>query len=241
MIALLLKLIVAHLLGDFALQPDKWVEKKRHRKTRLPYLLLHGLVHLALLLVLLQFEMKYIIGISVIVVSHLLIDWLKLELQRLNSRWLFFIDQMLHLLVIVFVVGYYHEVSIPVFKLLEPQSLLLFIALLTVTFASGVVMKVLTSRWKISEEQEGESLPDAGKYIGMLERLFVFGFVALNYWAGIGFLLAAKSIFRFGDLTRAKDRKLTEYILIGTLLSFGIAILTGLLYNKLKMVISMAT
>ena len=32
-----------------------------------------------------------------------------------------------------------------------------------------------------------------------------------------------------GDLKESKDRKLTEYILIGTLLSFGIAILTAIL------------
>ena len=36
-----------------------------------------------------------------------------------------------------------------------------------------------------------------------------------------------------GDLKESKDRKLTEYILIGTLLSFGIAILTAILYLKL--------
>jgi hypothetical protein len=47
-------------------------------------------------------------------------------------------------------------------------------------------------------------------------------------WQAIGFLIAAKSVFRFGDLSQSKDRKLTEYILIGTLLSFGIAITTGL-------------
>ncbi|HLV52538.1 MAG TPA: hypothetical protein VKY29_00860, partial [Cryomorphaceae bacterium] len=50
-------------------------------------------------------------------------------------------------------------------------------------------------------------------------------------WAAIGFLMAAKSIFRFGDLTRAKDRRLTEYILIGTFLSFGIALAVGMLYR----------
>jgi len=43
-------------------------------------------------------------------------------------------------------------------------------------------------------------------------------------------LIAAKSVFRFGDLSRAKDRKLTEYILIGTFLSFGLAIAIGLGY-----------
>jgi hypothetical protein len=51
----------------------------------------------------------------------------------------------------------------------------------------------------------------------------------MGYFDAIGFLLAAKSIFRFGDLKEAKDRKLTEYVLIGTLLSFGIALLIGLL------------
>jgi len=50
-----------------------------------------------------------------------------------------------------------------------------------------------------------------------------------GHFEAIGFLLAAKSIFRFGDLKEAKDRKLTEYVLIGTLLSFGLALLTGLL------------
>jgi hypothetical protein len=53
-------------------------------------------------------------------------------------------------------------------------------------------------------------------------------FVITGKWEAIGFLLAAKSVFRFGDLRKSKDRKLTEYILIGTLISFGISILTGL-------------
>lgn len=67
-------------------------------------------------------------------------------------------------------------------------------------------------------------LLSAGKYIGILQRLFVLGFILLNQWSSIGLLIAAKSVFRFSDLSRAKDRKLTEYILIGTLISFGLAI-----------------
>ena len=56
----------------------------------------------------------------------------------------------------------------------------------------------------------------------------MFVFIITNEWQAVGFLLAAKSVFRFGNLQEAKDRKLTEYILIGTLLSFGIAIITGM-------------
>ena len=67
--------------------------------------------------------------------------------------------------------------------------------------------------------------------LGVLERLFIFVFIITNNWHGIGFLLTAKSVFRFGDLSKSDDRKLTEYILIGTLLSFGLALLIGLGYN----------
>ncbi len=82
-------------------------------------------------------------------------------------------------------------------------------------------------------DKKDESLSDAGKYIGILERLFVFAFILTGHWEAVGFLLAAKSVFRFGDLKESKDRKLTEYILIGTLLSFGIAIFLGALVSKI--------
>jgi hypothetical protein len=97
-----------------------------------------------------------------------------------------------------------------------------------------VIVKASISQWnpvKISEENG--SLSRAGRFIGILERLFVFYFIVSGQWQAIGFLLAAKSIFRFGDLKESKDRKLTEYILIGTFLSFGIAILTAIIYLKL--------
>ena len=80
---------------------------------------------------------------------------------------------------------------------------------------------------------DDESLQSAGKYIGMLERLFVFAFFASGHPEGVGFLIAAKSVFRFGDLKEAKSRKLTEYVLIGTLVSFGIAMITGIIFAKL--------
>ncbi len=107
-------------------------------------------------------------------------------------------------------------------------------AILFITVVSGIVMMVLMSTWsKALNDSNEESLNNAGKYIGMLERILVFTFVVTGNWEGIGFLLAAKSVFRFGDLKESKDRKLTEYILIGTLLSFGMAIVVGMLVLKL--------
>jgi hypothetical protein len=49
-----------------------------------------------------------------------------------------------------------------------------------------------------------------------------------DQWEVIGFLVAAKSVLRIGDVRDNKDKVVTEYILVGTMLSFGIAIVTGL-------------
>jgi hypothetical protein len=85
-------------------------------------------------------------------------------------------------------------------------------------------------RWYAEiQDTDSMSLRKAGTYIGILERLFVFTFVVTGHWDAIGFLVAAKSVFRFGDLKESKDRKMTEYILIGTLLSLEIALATGML------------
>lgn len=70
-------------------------------------------------------------------------------------------------------------------------------------------------------------MPNAGKWIGYLERILILTFILTSNIEGIGFLLAAKSVFRFGELNKTKDIKITEYVLIGTFASFTIAILLG--------------
>jgi hypothetical protein len=66
-----------------------------------------------------------------------------------------------------------------------------------------------------------------------LERLLAFIFIIVGHWEAVGFLMAAKSVFRFGDLKDSKSIELTEYILIGTLLSFGIAIITAIVFLQI--------
>ena len=192
---------------------------------------LHGLVHAIALSVLLQFNVVYWAGALIILVSHLLIDLTKLNLTgKVNAIVLFFSDQLAHLGIIAAVAAMYEDYAIGS-GVVKPVKILLFItAILSVTVVSGVIIKEIIARWDLQEDSNEDSLENAGKYIGMLERLFVFAFVVTNHWQAIGFLLAAKSVFRFGDLSKSKDRKLTEYILIGTLLSFGLAIITALGY-----------
>lgn len=234
MLILTVKLLIAHILGDFVLQPNRWVEHKVKHKHASGYLYLHGLVHVLALVVLLEFDWSYWPYIILIVGSHLLIDIIKLNLvHKMNTKVLFGIDQFLHLLVIAIVVYLKTPYTIHFGALYNEAWLLLVLAILMASFVSSIVMKIILSTWDIEEVSPDDSLKDAGKYIGMIERLFVLAFIILNQWSAIGLLITAKSVFRFSDLTRAKDRKLTEYILIGTLLSFGFAIGIGLLYQYL--------
>jgi hypothetical protein len=103
-------------------------------------------------------------------------------------------------------------------------------AIVFVTFPSAFIMARLLMGMADQIELDHKSLPNAGKYIGIMERLFVLLFIILGRWDAIGLLITAKSVFRFNDLKASNNRKLTEYILIGTFMSFGLAIIAGLVY-----------
>lgn len=232
-----LKLLLAHFLGDFALQPQKWVTHKKEYKAKSKYLYFHVGVHLLLLLLVLQLQQFW--AVALLVVSHYLIDLGKLLLTNAkNERFLFVLDQLLHLLVIAIAAYIFEPFAIDLTTILTPKTLLFLCCIVFVTAVSGILMKLLLQPYitdlaeSEKDKEEGASLKDAGRYIGMLERLFVFGFILASQWSAIGLLIAAKSVFRFGDLNKGNNRKLTEYVLIGTLLSFGLAILTGIAFKQ---------
>lgn len=231
----LIKLLLAHFLGDFVFQPLTWVKEKEAKKIRALKLYLHLVLHGILVLVLL-WDVSYTGVATSVMLAHGLIDLLKLYAQKKHQRpfW-FIIDQVLHLLSLGAIWYLFFKPQL-VFPETDLNLVWIFaVALLFLTVVSGIVIQVLMSHWSYDFEKEDKaSLKEAGKYIGILERLFVFTFVVTGHWEGIGFLLAAKSVFRFGDLRKSEDRRLTEYVMIGTLLSFGLAVATGLLINGLS-------
>lgn len=223
---LFIKILLAHLLGDFLLQPTSWVAHKQAHQAKSIYLYVHVLVHFLLLYILTSSDFIYYA--MAIALTHGLIDYLKIKFQKPNSaRIWFMVDQALHLLVLVIVALTYQKIDLNLYSI--PDKLWIFAtAILALTLPASIFIKNLISIWIPEDKNTKEDLQNAGKYIGILERLFVFGFIFGGYFTAIGFLLAAKSIFRFGDLTQVRDRKMTEYVLIGTFISFGLAILVGL-------------
>lgn len=223
---ILAKLILAHLLGDFLLQPNGWVAHKERHKTASPYLYLHVLVHFLLCMLFLWNPAQWWIA-AIVAASHFIIDLLKLSFQKTSNKkvW-FFADQALHFAVIAALATSHNEINWQI--LAQDKFWRLLAGLLFTTVPASMIVKMLISSWSpVSQDKntvQTDSLSNAGKYIGILERVLVFVFIFVDHWEGVGFMIAAKSVFRFSDLAEAKQRKLTEYVLIGTLLSFGIAI-----------------
>lgn len=222
----LLKLLLAHVLGDFFLQPNSWVAEKEKRKLKSGKLYLHIAIHIALIfLVFFSFSVWKVA--LVIGLSHGLVDAIKLIFQKEKTKRLwFFIDQILHIAIILCVWRYHHQPTLDL-SFLQNQKVWLFaLGALFLTSPAAIFIRVIIAKW-IPTKNTG-SLQDAGKFIGIIERLLIYLFVCTGHFEAVGFLLAAKSIFRFGDLKEAHDIRLTEYVLIGTLLSFGIALVVAM-------------
>ncbi|PWS33552.1 DUF3307 domain-containing protein [Pedobacter paludis] len=226
----LIKLILAHLIGDFFLQPDSWVKDKERKKLKSGKLYLHVAVHIVLIFVFFLSFNVWKIAFS-IGVLHFIIDACKALFQtKKNARILFFVDQILHFSSIVLIWHLFYKGNLDISFLNNTKTWIVIAGALFLSMPTSIVMRVIIAKW-IPENQPNspQSLQNAGKYIGILERVLIFLFVLTNHFEAVGFLLAAKSIFRFGDLKEAHDIKLTEYVLIGTLLSFGIAIAIAML------------
>ncbi len=112
------------------------------------------------------------------------------------------------------------------------EVLVVALAYCFIIWPSMIIINLATQGWQTQINDEmGPSLQNAGKWIGILERILVLTFVLAAQFQAIGFLIAAKSILRISVKTENSARILSEYVLIGTFISFTIAILVGLVAN----------
>jgi hypothetical protein len=235
---LLLRILVAHFLADFIFQPTLWVEEKMKRGLRSSYFWKHISVHFITLLVLL-WDLNLWPVVVWVTIGHLLLDAIKNKIPK-SDICLFLIDQLFHVLVIVVVwLIYSHQFQLfgtTISALVNSQKFWRFsLAILLLTTPSSVFIGKVTKKWSHALGSDGKSgLKDAGTWIGIMERLLIFTFITMNVINAVGFLLAAKSIFRFGDLKDDINHKKTEYIIIGTFISFTIAIAIGFTFQVIQ-------
>ena len=219
-----LPMLTGHLVADFWLQPGSWVQHKRENGWKSKKLILHaGLA--SLLPVLFTFQLNLWWFFPIIIVLHFIIDFLKSKLP--DTIPAFLIDQLLHVAVLWGLAFYATDAVIS-----ESLNRLWIYAmgLVLVTNPIGIFTGLFLNA--VIPDKNKNNKHDISAWIGILERILILIFILAGQFTAIGFLIAAKSIFRFND-TREDGNKKAEYFLLGTLISFTLAIVIGLLIKYL--------
>ena len=171
------KLLLAHLLGDFLLQPTAWVLDKEAKKHKSSFLYIHVLLH-GILAFALVFESDFLWYALLLTVLHGIIDYVKLRYQTKKSkRFWFLLDQFLHLITLVGIAFFYTNASID-FSLLSANFWIIVTGIVALTKPASVIIQNIISIWTPEKNAKDNSLENAGNYIGILERLFIFCFLS---------------------------------------------------------------
>ena len=240
-------LLLGHILGDFFLQTKGMAEKK---EKSIKWVLLHCLCYWGTMLLISLPVISYEIVLAVTVASilHLVIDitkYIYLSVMTKKSkktqvieRNMFFIDQILHLLCLVFIAYgiVINDVLIREWEVIEDffsavgisEVLILswIFALLVIHKPANVAIQKLLMVYK-PENKEADIKRDnnAGRFIGTVERIIMLIFISIGQYTAIGLVLTAKSIARYDRISKEKD--FAEYYLLGTLISTVVVIIVS--------------
>jgi len=246
---LLVLLVAGHFLADFLFQTRRTVEAKR---LGFGYLRHGVVVFLVQLLAALPFvSPAFLVVLAGIAAAHVLVDRGKTSMSRRRpgSLTVFFVDQGIHLAVVVAgwwillrIDGATSSLALSVRMVRDWVSVVVLAAAFSfnATGGSAIVEGVLehlplSGREPAAGSESPESprldtgYPGAGRLIGMLERTLMLVLVLFGQWAAAVLLLTAKSIARFEEL---KVRRFAEYYLVGTLTSLLVATAVGLVLGK---------
>lgn len=227
-------LLAAHAIGDYVFQTAASIAEKRTKRLRSGrfwrHIAGHGvLAAIALLLADVAPGRALLLG-ALTAAIHGMVDWAKVVVDArlpVRSPWkvrAYLLDQTLHVLTAFALASTTPAAPAPDLVVGSAWVALVLFATAGIGHAVGMYLA------RFGEVPGEEGLAGAGFQIGTIERLLVVVFVVLQVWEAVGFLLTAKSIFRFGDIQRAQSRALTEYVLIGTLVSVGGAALLALVF-----------
>ena len=238
---LFLKLYLAHLIADLIIRPNSIAQTKR----QISRSSLHFVVHLGTALVLINIHLSKNIFLILLLLAllHAASDYVKTRFTR--NEWLAFTaDQAVHLLLIALAAILLSANPVINGKeilrsLVNSEKLYLYASIfIAVTVGGGYFVQKITQYFmqQIDQNlvQEKPGLPNAGKYIGWLERSLVLTFIVAGYPDGVGLLLAAKALARYPEIKNDVKGHFAEYFLIGTLTSVSIALLAGFILLKVK-------
>jgi hypothetical protein len=236
-VPLFLKLLFAHVAGDYLFQNAR-IAYEKHRREMLAW---HLGIHAALLVgVALTERLDFSLGLGLVTVlaAHGAIDAWTSRIQPRTVR-LLVLDQSLHVLSLALAVAIARPEDFEAARwwlsraLQDPRVYVTFTGFIVAVWVGAVIV----GRWaepfaaalvtRLGEERPG--LERAGRMIGMFERAIIFLAMMLRVESLIGFVIAAKAILRLPEARERGSRELAEYYLVGSLASVFWAVLAGVL------------
>jgi len=217
-------LLFAHVVADFVLQSRAMAQAK----DKIGPLLAHSAIVFGLSAAALGGAFWAALFVAAL---HMQIDYAKARVGDDSRLSHFLLDQGAHLLTLgiaalLWTQGYAEGLwgRMPSLTAAWPEVMALLSGAILATragqFAVGKLMAPV-----LRDLPTAEGLPNGGALIGLLERGLTFVLVLAGQATGVGFLIAAKSFLRVGSIE--KDRKLAEYVIIGTLASIGWALIAA--------------
>jgi len=235
---LFIPLLAGHLIGDFLLQTRAMAEAKKGLAARVWHAAVVGAVTCVLVAPGPPSPAAAWLAVGLAVLLHFAIDTVKSGLASEDwNVYVFLIDQAAHVLALVGITvaftssGYsclWMRVTPAYFRIL----ILISGLILCVWFGAILMGKALQPVIRELGDKPAEGLRHGGRRIGQLERALTYLLVLSGNAGAIGFLFAAKSILRFGEIKQPGQRKEAEYIVIGTFASFGWALLVAVLTQR---------
>ena len=224
MISLFFPMLAGHLVADFWLQPASWVSHKKENGWKSKKLILHTLIA-SVLPVVFSLQLTLWWFMTIIFLTHYLIDVVKSKVKQ--TMWVFLADQLLHIGVLWILATLFTEITIP-------ESFIHIWIYVTGFILITNPLGILTGMFlkSVTKSESNAVQLNASAWIGIFERILIVIFVTTGQIQAIGFLVAAKSVFRFSEIQHEGNQK-AEYFLLGTLVSFTSAIVVGLGINWL--------
>lgn len=167
---LFLSLLLAHVIGDFYLQNDKYCAQKEERKFKSWFLYVHsliiGVVSWAVVPI---YEFRfYALAIAF---SHLVIDVIKTYSPK--GLWNFVIDQVAHLAILIIVTFFFDSTTKLPIQSMDcngTYSIPLFIlALLLCIKPANILIKLVLKKYQVGETQSYEK--SLGLYVKIVPKL----------------------------------------------------------------------
>ena len=226
-------LLFVHILGDFYFQSQTTARKKVKKLKWVSYhCIIYGVISFVLVKLLVP-NFSYSL-LWLFIIGHAVIDITKYYIVKkylknnFYDKYVFIIDQIIHLLILVFI-SYYALKSGEVYKYnafindvlvtmeIPIESLLSFVLkLLLIHKPINIFIALIMNDYKPEDKKKDDTIK-AGRMIGTVERIIMLFFLSIKQYSSVGLVLTAKSIARYNKI--AEDQKFAEYYLLGTLLS----------------------